>query len=233
MRADPVGLADDVRRDVVVPAVVAALELHDERPAGRGPRRRGSRGRSPPSRCSRTAPARPTGRARGSSRRAGSRARSSPRPTTSISRGGLHRDLADAIVGVAEDDRAEAGVEVDVLAAVGIPDPAAPGAGEDARRVEEAEARRDAAGDDPLGARGQLRPNARSSNVIGGDRLPAGCTLSTIYERRPSTRQGVADRTSPIDTPRRGLVAWSTVDDAATPRSHRPGQWAPTQEGQR
>ena len=77
--ADPVGLADDVGRDVVVPAVIAALELHDAGSGRSRPARRGSRGRSPPSRCSRTAPARPTGRARGSSRRAGSRARSTRR----------------------------------------------------------------------------------------------------------------------------------------------------------
>ena len=103
--------------------------------------------------------------------------------------GRLHRDFADAIVGVPEDDRAEAGMEVDVLAAVGIPDAAAPGAREDARRVEEA--RLD---DTPPGmtrcARSDSSTERAVSNVIDGDRLPAGCTLSTIYERRPSPVKG-------------------------------------------
>ena len=113
-----------------------------------------------------------------------------------------------------EDDRAEPGMEVDVLAAVGIPDPAAPGAREDARRVEEAQARRHAAGDDPLCTLRQLdRARGRRMSSPGiGCHQAVHCRQSTSGGSHPSR---VADRASPIDTPRRGLVAWTTVDDAA------------------
>ncbi len=54
---------------------------------------------------------------------------------------GLHGALPDSVVGVAQDDRAEPGMEIDVLATVGIPHPTASRAREHQRWVEEPEAR--------------------------------------------------------------------------------------------
>ncbi len=157
--------ADDIRGDVVVPAVVRALELDHEATAGRRAgkpdrvvRRLRARGREQDPLGGRDVLLDLLGELDLELR--GARA-----DDIDLGRG-LGDPFADAIVSVTEDGRAERRVEVDVLAAVGVPDVTALRAREDPRWVEEAEARRHAARDDPLCAlRQQLRPGGAGRHV--------------------------------------------------------------------
>ena len=189
LRAHPLRQRDHVHRDRVVPAVVAALELDDVAPAGRGARERGARGTSPRSRSPSAAPARATARRRRSSRRARPRSGVTPTPISPTSRGCGDRGVDVGVV-VAEQRRAEGGVVVGVGAAVGVRE------GRAARRRDHellepghaALAAVHAAGDD--GAR--RAPRARRRRLVGDScsSWPPLGALSRTSSSRSTPRPG-------------------------------------------
>ena len=198
--ADRLGRADDVRAEIVVPAVVAALELHDQPTAGRDTRdadrvigRLGPAVREEDLLGRRYVLADLLGQLDLQLHRACA-------DDVDLARG-LHRPFADPVIGVAEDDRAEGRVEVDVLAPVRVPDPTPASAGEHDRRVERAQARRDPTRDALLGARGEGGgTRRRSHDGVAGARVYIVDNLRAPGEWRQGTERSM---TEPI-------VRWKT-----------------------
>ena len=157
---DALGAAQDVAEHVVVEAVVAALELDDLLAAGDAAGEPDRVVASPPSRCCRRRPARPTARARRSCARARPRPRSRRR-RTARSRAIAARDArGHGRVRVAEEDRAVRRVVVDVAAAVEVPQVRARAAREAEPRLAAPAAGVHAAGDHLGGRRRAAAPDA-------------------------------------------------------------------------